>query len=168
MATVSAGLLMYHERDGHLVVLLVHPGGPFWRHKDIGAWSIPKGELNKHEESAEAARREFREELGSSPEGGLQPLGRFRQRGGKLVDAFAIEGDFDVTALCSSTFEMEWPPKSARIVAFPEIDRAAWFSLPAARQKILPGQSPILDALENFLGRELDQEKSTERMQQCK
>ncbi|MDB5596404.1 MAG: hypothetical protein JWM36_3365 [Hyphomicrobiales bacterium] len=145
---------MYNVGDGQLVVLLVHPGGPFWRHKDIGAWSIPKGELNEHETSEEAARREFREELGSVPEGTLQPLGRIRQRGGKVVDAFAIEGDFDLKGFRSGTFEMEWPPRSARIVAFPEVDRAAWFSLPIARQKILPGQAPLLDALESLLARE--------------
>jgi predicted NUDIX family NTP pyrophosphohydrolase len=116
---------MYHERDGHLVVLLVHPGGPFWRNQDIGAWSIPKGELNDQEESAEAARRESLEELGAVPKGSLQPLGRIHQLGGKLGYAFAMEDDSDVNDFRSSTFEMESPPRSERIVSFPEVDRAA-------------------------------------------
>jgi len=147
----SAGILLYRFRDGELQLLLAHPGGPFWRKRDAGAWSIPKGELRAGESAAEAARREFAEELGEAPAGALSPLGVIRQRGGKIVEAFAVEGDFDVAALRGNTFEIVWPPKSGRLASFPEIDRAEWFPLPAARDKILASQAPLLDWLERLL-----------------
>ncbi|MGK9235881.1 NUDIX domain-containing protein [Inquilinus limosus] len=151
MPAESAGLLMHKRVDGRLHVLLVHPGGPFWQRKDLGAWSIPKGELDPDEDAEAAARREFAEELGVEPEGPLLPLGRIRQRGGKAVTAFAVAGDLDVARIRSSTFELEWPPKSGRIQTFPEVDRAEWFDLPTAREKILEGQRPLLDRLAEIL-----------------
>jgi len=151
MATESAGILLYRHEDGQLLVLLVHPGGPFWRRKDLGAWSIPKGERVAGEDPAVTARREFAEELGSTPAGLLQPLGSIRQRGGKQVEAFALKGDFDPERLSSNTFEIEWPPRSGRRESFPEVDRAAWFSMADARVKILDGQRPLLDRLEALL-----------------
>ncbi|NYE22299.1 NUDIX domain-containing protein [Pigmentiphaga litoralis] len=151
MAITSAGILMYHVRDGRLEVLLVHPGGPFWRNKDAGAWSIPKGEVDEGEDDAAAARREFHEELGTRPEGDLIPLGEVRQRSGKRVRAFALEGDLDAAAAHSMTFEMEWPPRSGRMASFPEVDRAAWFDLDAARGKLIAGQVPLLDRLADHL-----------------
>jgi predicted NUDIX family NTP pyrophosphohydrolase len=132
-------------------VLLVHPGGPFWRNKDDGAWSIPKGEINAGENPAHVAQREFMEELGSAPAGPLQPLGEIRQRGGKRVHAFAVKGDLDIRTVKSNMFEMEWPPKSGRLQTFPEIDRAEWFTLPLARTKILEGQRPLLDRVEELV-----------------
>jgi predicted NUDIX family NTP pyrophosphohydrolase len=151
MAAQSAGILLYKRCEGRLVVLLVHPGGPFWHAKDLGAWSIPKGEPVAGEASEATARREFTEELGSAPIGALQALGRIRQRGGKQVEAFALEGDFDVDSLSGNSFEMEWPPRSGRRQSFPEVDRAEWFELPEARRKILAGQQPLLDRLEGLL-----------------
>ena len=142
---------MYKRVDGPLHVLLVHPGGPFWRNKDLGAWSIPKGEPEPDEALEAAARREFAEELGTAPEGPLLPLGRIRQRGGKAVTAFAVAGNLDVSRVRSSTFELEWPPRSGRIQSFPEVDRAEWFDLPTAREKILEAQRPLLDRLEEIL-----------------
>ena len=135
----------------NLEVLLVHPGGPYWRKKDEGAWSIPKGEMDEGEDAEVAARREFMEETGVALLGSLHPLGEIRQRGGKLVIAFAVEGDVDVRTIKSNTFEMEWPPKGGRMQSFPEIDRAEWFDLPAARAKILEGQRPLLDGLARFV-----------------
>jgi predicted NUDIX family NTP pyrophosphohydrolase len=143
----SAGILMYRQTGRGLEVLLVHPGGPFWQNKDEGAWSIPKGEMDEGEDAAAAARREFLEETGCTLEGALEPLGDIRQRGGKRVTAFAVEGDLDVDAIKSNTFEIEWPPKSGRMQSFPEIDRAAWFDLPAAHVKILESQRQLLDRL---------------------
>ena len=143
----SAGILMYRQAGSELEVLLVHPGGPYWRHKDDGAWSIPKGEMNDDEHAEVAARREFLEEIGSDLTGPLEPLGDIRQRGGKRVTAFAVKGDLDVDALKSNTFEIEWPPKSEKVQSFPEIDRAKWFDLPVAHIKILVGQRPLLDRL---------------------
>jgi predicted NUDIX family NTP pyrophosphohydrolase len=129
-------------------VLLVHPGGPFWAKRDLGAWSIPKGECEPDEEPLAAARRELREELGSDPvTGELIDLGDVRQRGGKLVTAWAAEGEFDPAALRSSTFAMEWPPRSGAMRDFPEVDRAEWFALDEARERILPAQAPLLDRL---------------------
>src|SRR4029077_2618598 len=119
MAAQSAGILLYKSCEGRLVVLLVHPGGPFWRAKDLGAWSIPKGEPAAGEEPEATARREFAEELGSAVTGDLHPLGKIRQRGGKQVEAFALEGDFDVDSLSGNSFEMEWPPRSGRRQSFP-------------------------------------------------
>jgi predicted NUDIX family NTP pyrophosphohydrolase len=131
----SAGILMYRRTGPRLEVLLVHPGGPFWRNKDEGAWSIPKGEMDEDEDAASAARREFLEETGCALLGPLEPLGDIRQRGGKRVTAFAVEGDLDPDAVKSNTFEIEWPPKTERMQSFPEIDRAAWFYLPTAHVK---------------------------------
>ena len=143
----SAGILMYRRAGSNLEVLLVHPGGPYWRKKDEGAWSIPKGEMDEGEDAEVAARREFMEETGVALSGALDPLGEIRQRGGKLVIAFAVEGDVDVRTIRSNTFEIEWPPKGGRMQSFPEIDRAEWFDLPAARTKILECQRPLLDKL---------------------
>jgi predicted NUDIX family NTP pyrophosphohydrolase len=151
MAAKSAGLLMYKAGGAGFSVLLVHPGGPFWRRKDEGAWSIPKGEVEAGEDTAAAARREFAEELGVTPLGPLESLGTIRQASGKRVEAFAIEGDLDPYAIQSNGFEIEWPPHSGQMQVFPEIDRAAWFALPVARQKILAAQTPLLDRLENLV-----------------
>ena len=139
---------MYRRDRDALRVLLVHPGGPFWKNRDEGAWSIPKGECETGEEMLGAARREFEEELGSKPAGDFQPLGDIRQRSGKLVTAFAVEGEFDPRALCSLEFELEWPPKSGNRKSFPEVDRAQWFTLEEARRKILPAQGEFLDRIE--------------------
>ncbi|MEW5421071.1 NUDIX domain-containing protein [Amorphus sp. 3PC139-8] len=151
MAARSAGILMYRERaDGH-EVLLVHPGGPYWRNKDLGAWSIPKGEVAPGEDDETAARREFQEELGFPAQGPLIPLGEVRQAGGKRVVAFALAGDLAVSKVRSNRFEMEWPPRSGRRQTFPEVDRAAWFTLDAAHEQILDGQRPLLNRLAAFL-----------------
>jgi predicted NUDIX family NTP pyrophosphohydrolase len=147
MAARSAGILMYRRQGAELHVLLVHPGGPFWRGKDLGAWSVPKGEWKPGEDPEAVARREFAEELGVMPTGRLRSLGEVRQAGGKRVAAFALEGDLDAYAVRSNEFELEWPPHSGRIRTFPEVDRAAWFPLPVAREKILAGQRPLLDRL---------------------
>lgn len=152
MPRSSAGILLFQQSDDGLVVLLAHPGGPFWRNRDDGAWSIPKGELAPGESAEAAARREFAEETGMTPEGNLLPLGAIRQRGGKQVEAFALEGDFDVEALRCNHFEMEWPPRSGTLASFPEIDRMAWFSMPEARRRILSGQVELLDRLEAARG----------------
>lgn len=138
---------MYRRREGGIEVLLAHPGGPFWKSKDLGSWSIPKGEYEEREDALAAARREFAEEIGSAPEGELIPLGDIRQAGGKIVAAWAIEGDCDPSAIRSNTFSMEWPPRSGRMQEFPEIDKAQWFSLEEARAKILAGQAEFLDRL---------------------
>jgi predicted NUDIX family NTP pyrophosphohydrolase len=148
MAKRSAGLLLYRFRDGELEVFLVHPGGPFWRRKDAGAWSIPKGEAQAGEDPLTAARREFTEETGHSVEGEFLPLASIKQPGGKVVEAWAIEADCDAAAIRSNTFSMEWPPHSGKQQEFPEVDRAAWFTLEAAREKILPGQGPLLAELQ--------------------
>jgi predicted NUDIX family NTP pyrophosphohydrolase len=150
MATTSAGILMYHQRDAGMVVLLVHPGGPFWRNCDLGAWSVPKGELGDGEDPETAARREFAEELGIEARGPLQPLGQVRQSSRKLVQAYALEGELDVTSIRSNEIPIEWPPRSGRTILVPEVDRAEWFTLPLAREKILPGQRPLLDRLEEL------------------
>lgn len=129
----------------------MHPGGPFWKNKDDGAWSIPKGEIEPGETAAEVARREFHEELGhAAPNGDLVALGRIRQAGGKLVTAWAVESDVDVRSIRSMTFEMEWPPRSGRMQSFPEVDRAEWFDMVTARRKILPSQAGFLDRLEEL------------------
>ena len=149
----SAGILMYRWSGPRLEVLLVHPGGPFWRNKDEGAWSIPKGEMDEGEDTEVAARREFTEETGIAVSGPLEPLGEVRQRGGKRVFAFVVEGDLDVEGVKSNTFEMEWPPKTGRMQSFPEVDRAAWFDLPAAQVKILESQRSLLDRLAELVDR---------------
>ena len=147
MPTTSAGLLLYRSSDRGLEVLLVHPGGPFWANKDLGAWSVPKGETTEGEDLLAAAHREFREETGSAAEGPMFALGQLRQRGGKIVHAWAVQGDFDPGQLRSNHFEMEWPRGSGEVHSFPEVDRAAWFDLAEARRRILPGQAGFLDAL---------------------
>jgi predicted NUDIX family NTP pyrophosphohydrolase len=151
MAARSAGILMYRKQGEELFVLLVHPGGPFWARKDLGAWSIPKGECGSGEDAETAARREFEEELGVLPAGDLVPLGEVVQKGGKRVAAFALAGEFDVTQLKSSSFTIEWPPKSGRKQSFAEVDRAEWLPLDVARTKILAGQRPLLDRLQDLL-----------------
>jgi predicted NUDIX family NTP pyrophosphohydrolase len=138
---------MYRRRAGTLEVFLVHPGGPFWARKDAGAWSIPKGEIDPTEEPLAAARREFAEETGLAAEGAFRPLAPVTQAGGKIVQAWAVEGDLDPSALQSNTFSIEWPPRSGRQKTFPEVDRAAWFSLDVAREKINPAQAALLDEL---------------------
>lgn len=148
----SAGLLLYQLRADRVEVLLVHPGGPFWRHKDVAAWSIPKGEISDGESAIDAARREFAEELGQRPpESTFASLGTARQAGGKLVHAWAVEGAFDVTGLRSTSFELEWPPRSGKTQSFPEVDRAAWFDLEAAHRMILAGQRTFIERLEASL-----------------
>jgi predicted NUDIX family NTP pyrophosphohydrolase len=147
MAKVSAGLLMYRRRGDALEVFLVHPGGPFWVKKDAGAWSIPKGEYAEDEEPLAAARREFGEETGFEAKGEFLALGEVKQPGGKVVRAWGFEGDCDPGELKSDLFEMEWPPRSGRRASFPEVDRAGWFSVSEAREKILQGQVPFLDKL---------------------
>ena len=153
MPKTSAGLLLYRRVDGALEVLLVHPGGPYWARKDDGAWSVPKGEYEPGEDPLEVARREFEEELGAAPPDGTPaPLGEIRQAGGKIVTAWAQEGDLDVTDVRSNTFEMEWPPRSGRTQEFPEVDAAAWFSIEDARTKLNRGQLPFLDRLSGVAG----------------
>ena len=140
----SAGVLL-RRADGH--VLLVHPGGPFWAKKDLGAWSIPKGEHDDGEDPEACARREFAEELGVSPPASLVDLGTVRQKNRKEVRAFYGEGELDVSAVVSNTFEIEWPPRSGKTAAFPEIDRAEWFDVETAREKLNPAQAEFLDRL---------------------
>ena len=147
-AVKSAGVLAFRKQGATLEVLLVHPGGPFWRNKDIGAWSIPKGEFNDTEDAETAARCEFSEETGVALAGPLIPLGEIRQRAGKTVIAFATEIDVDAGQIESNTFEIEWPPRSGRRQTFPEIDRAEWFQPGAARQKINAAQVPFLERLQ--------------------
>lgn len=142
----SAGVLLY-KLAPDLRVLLVHPGGPYWRRKDRGAWQIPKGMIDAGEAPEAAARRELAEEIGLAFEGPLQPLGEIRQAGGKLVKAFAAEHDFDPAALASVTFDLEWPPRSGKAVSFPEVDAARWMTLPEAREMMLQSQQPLLDRL---------------------
>lgn len=154
MPKISAGILMYRHGDTGIEILLVHPGGPFWRNRDLGAWSIPKGEFLEGENPEAVARREFAEELGVELTGPLQPLGQLRQRGGKTVIGYAAKGALDVANVRSNQVPIEWPPRTGRIIHIPEIDRAEWFDLPLARKKILASQQPFLDRLEN-LGHEL-------------
>ena len=143
----SAGLLMFRRRGDGLHVLLVHPGGPFWKNKDLGAWTIPKGEHDAGEEALAAATREFREETGIEPRGPFIQLTPVKQAGGKLVEAWAFEGDADAAAIRSNTFSIEWPRGSGRLQDFLEVDRAEWFALDDARRKILRGQAPLLEEL---------------------
>src|ERR671913_559401 len=150
MAAESAGILLYKRRGRALQVLLVHPGGPFWRNKDDGAWTLPKGERDTGEDAETTARREFAEELGVMPSGALVPLGRIRQRGGKQVDGFALEGDLDVGRISGNSFEIEWPPRSGRRQSFPEVDRATWFTPNEARQKTNAVKKTSLDHLEEL------------------
>jgi predicted NUDIX family NTP pyrophosphohydrolase len=144
MPVRSAGILLHRSGPE---VLLVHPGGPFWAKKDLGAWSIPKGEIEPGEDARERALVEFREELGTTLDVELRELGEIKQKGGKIVIAFAAEGDLDAGAIVSNTFEMEWPPRSGRTATFPEVDRAQWFGLDEARERINPAQAAFLDRL---------------------
>jgi predicted NUDIX family NTP pyrophosphohydrolase len=150
MASISAGILMYRHTSAGTLVLLVHPGGPFWRNRDLGAWSIPKGEFEPGEDPEQAARREFAEELGIVPTGPMRSLGQVRQRAGKTVVGFALEGTLDIGSVRSNAVAIEWPPRTGRTIQVPEIDRAEWFNLPLAREKILPAQQPFLDRLEQL------------------
>ena len=143
----SAGIVPFRDRAGVLEVLLVHPGGPFWSKKDDGAWSIPKGEIDEGEDALQAATREMEEETGVTVQGELIPLGKFRQPTGKTVIAWAMRAEIDPASIKSGTFVLEWPPHSGRRAEFPEIDRAAWWSLPEAERKILRGQAPLLRTL---------------------
>lgn len=147
MSKKSAGLLLFRRGTEGIEVLLVHPGGPFWKKKDDGAWSIPKGEFREDEDPLSAAIREFEEEMGIPPAGEFIPLEELKQPGGKLVYAWALQSNFDTSKLKSNTFTMEWPPNTGRQQEFPEVDRAAWFALESARRKILKGQAPFLDNL---------------------
>ena len=142
---------MFRRREGLLEVFLVHPGGPFWGRKDEGAWSIPKGEYAPGEDPLETARREFQEETGFEGEGDFIPLTPRKQPSGKVISAWALEGDCDASLIKSNTFSMEWPPRSGRQQEFPEVDRAGWFTVPAAKEKILKGQVPFLDELSEIL-----------------
>ena len=151
MGKKSAGILMYKQTGSGIQVLLVHPGGPFWSRRDLGAWSVPKGEYHDEEGPESAARREFAEEVGSEVRGRLHLLGQLRQRSGKIVTAYAVEGDLDTASICSGTFDMEWPIHSGRVQSFPEVDRAEWFLLPRAHHKILPGLRPFLDILKSWI-----------------
>lgn len=150
MTKTSAGILLYRRSEDGIEVLLVHPGGPFWQTRDLGAWSLPKGEHDDREDAEAAARREFKEELGAEAVGPLQSLGQVRQRAGKMVRGYAMEGDLDINNVRSNDVAIEWPPRSGRTMHFPEIDRAAWFALPLAREKILASQRPFLDRLETI------------------
>ncbi|HEX2215815.1 MAG TPA: NUDIX domain-containing protein [Xanthobacteraceae bacterium] len=149
----SAGILVYRAADSGWQVLLAHPGGPFWRRKDLGAWSIPKGEIDPDEDALAAAVREFSEETGIALAGDFLPLGELRQAGGKQVLAWALCANIHIGAIRSNTFALQWPPKSGRIEEFPEIDRVEWFDFPAAREKILFAQRPFLDRLAQHLDR---------------
>jgi predicted NUDIX family NTP pyrophosphohydrolase len=149
----SAGILLYRIRDGEPEVLIVHPGGPFWARKDAGAWSIPKGEHDDDEDAQACALREFEEETGTAlTPAALADLGTVRLKSGKLVAAWAVEGDLDADTITSNTFELEWPPRSGRTQEFPEVDRAGWFGLAAARDKLNPAQAAFLDRLRDLLG----------------
>ncbi len=151
MPKKSAGLVVYKETNASLEVLLVHPGGPFWSKKDDGAWSIPKGEIEEGEEPLAVALREFNEETGAEINGAFIPLDPLRQPGGKFIYAWAVRADFEPSKLKSNSFRMEWPPRSGRQKEFPEVDRAGWFSIEAAKKKILSGQHGFLTQLQQIL-----------------
>jgi predicted NUDIX family NTP pyrophosphohydrolase len=152
VAKRSAGLVIYRRRDSGIEVFLVHPGGPFWMKKDIGAWSIPKGEYDESEDALTAAKREVEEETGAKVEGNFLALGEVRQRGGKIVTAWAIEADVDERSVKSNTFSLEWPPRSGRIQEFPEVDRGGWFTVASARTKLVTGQIAFIERLLEKLG----------------
>jgi predicted NUDIX family NTP pyrophosphohydrolase len=147
----SAGLLMYRLRNSTLEVFLVHPGGPYWAKKDLGAWSIPKGEFREGEDRFDAAKREFQEETGLPAEGNFIALSPIKQTGGKIVYGWAVRGDCDPKTIASNTFTMEWPPRSGRRQEFPEVDRAEWFAIEVAKKKILKGQVGFLEELRQIL-----------------
>ena len=151
MEKVSAGILLYRTRGGVLEFFLVHPGGPYFVNKDVGAWGIPKGEIGEGEDPLAAAQREFEEETGFKAKGAVLPLAPIRQRGGKIVLAWALEGDCDPEKMKSNTFTMEWPPHSGRQQEFPEVDRAGWFALNEAKRVINPAQAGLLEGLERAL-----------------
>jgi predicted NUDIX family NTP pyrophosphohydrolase len=151
MGKKSAGLLVFRIRQNNLQIFLMHPGGPFFARKDLGAWSIPKGEIGENENEAEAAKREFEEETGFQFKGDLISLKPIKQKSGKTVVAWATEQDFDVSKIKSNLFEMEWPPKSGKYQQFPEMDRAEWFSVSDAKEKIIPGQNGLIEELEDIL-----------------
>lgn len=149
---LSAGVLLHRRRSREIEVLLIHPGGPYWKRRHDGAWQIPKGGVERGEAPLQAALREFAEELGSAIEGPALPLGQIRQAGGKWVEAYAVAGDIDPAAIVSIEFDLEWPPRSGRIQRFPEVDAARWFTLAEARGGVmLPSQLPLLDRLEDLL-----------------
>jgi predicted NUDIX family NTP pyrophosphohydrolase len=148
----SAGLVIYRRRAGAYEVLLVHPGGPFWKAKDLGAWTIPKGEFGRDEDPLDAAKREFAEETGLDITGDFRPLTPIKQPSGKTIYAWAVEGDCDPAAIRSNTFSIEWPPRSGAVREFPEIDRGAWFALEEAGERITKGQQGFLDQLRHLLG----------------
>jgi predicted NUDIX family NTP pyrophosphohydrolase len=152
MARISAGLLMYRVRDEQIEFLLAHPGGPFWKARDIGAWTIPKGEIEPGEDPLMAAQREFQEEVGVKPCGPFVALKPIVQKSGKIVHAWAFEGDCDTTCITSNTFQMEWPPDSGRFRACPEVDRAEFFRIREARLKINPAQVPFLEEVRRLVG----------------
>lgn len=143
----SAGILLYRIREGEHQVFLVHPGGPFWKNKDTGAWSVPKGECEEGEDPFEAAKREFKEETGIEVEGKFITLTPVKQKSGKLVMAWALRKDIDPSVLVSNTFDLEWPPRSGKWINIPEVDKGEWFTIEEARNKIIPGQVPVLDEL---------------------
>src|SRR5580765_3363007 len=151
MIKKSAGILAYRKRAAEEQVFLMHPGGPFWKKKDSGAWSIPKGEVADNESDEAAARREFEEETGFAITGQLIPLQPIKQKNGKIVTAWALEQDLDADKIKSNLFEMEWPPKSGKYQQFPEMDRAEWFSVITAKEKIIPAQTALIDELEEKL-----------------
>jgi predicted NUDIX family NTP pyrophosphohydrolase len=154
MPIISAGILMYRFREGVAEVFLVHPGGPFWAKKDAGAWSIPKGIIDADEDPLASARREFEEETGSRVSGDFTQLSSVKLKSGKVLLAWAVEGDCDPSEIKSNTFPMEWPPHSGRQQEFPEVDRAAWFQINEARKKINQGQLPLLEELVSVLKKE--------------
>lgn len=149
----SAGILLYRQAGADIEVLLGHPGGPYWKRKDVGAWMVPKGAIESGEEPLEAALREFSEEVGPVPPGTPVPLCTVRQNGGKLVEVFALEGEFDPATLVSNEFELEWPPRSGRMRRYPELDEIEWMGMADARRRILASQQPLLDALDGLLAR---------------
>ena len=151
MAKQSAGILLYRHKAGVLEVFLVHPGGPYWAKKDIGAWSIPKGEFTSDEAPFDAAKREFKEETGLEAKGQFIPLTPVKQKGGKVVHAWAVEGDCDHQAIRSNTFTVEWPPRSGRKQEFPEVDKAGWFTIEEAKKKILKSQVGFIDELQKSI-----------------
>jgi predicted NUDIX family NTP pyrophosphohydrolase len=152
MAKTSAGILLFRRRRDTVEVFLVHPGGPYWARKDEGAWSIPKGEVEVGEDLLTRAKLEFAEETGSTVDGSFAPLEPVAQAGGKIVHAWAVEGDINAATIRSNRFSLEWPPGSGKVREFPEVDRAEWFGLAAAREKINKGQRPLLEQLEGLIG----------------
>lgn len=148
MSKKSAGILLYRLQNDIWEVLLVHPGGPFWTKKDLGAWSIPKGEFDENENPRDAAKREVEEETGMKVQGDFIALTPVKQKSGKLIYAWAVQGNFDAAQIKSNTFEIEWPPKSGKKKSFPEVDKAAWFNIEEAKKKITEGQLPVINEIE--------------------